>query len=487
MDRFRKQLTSRASTETTADLHSIYTEEAQTHSDAALLYSFASAESVMRKARRKATAVLLAANAQDDVASSITANSNPTLSELATLLRDSTKCKIKVGSKREDFFQDILNHDEAILFFHERTVEQTDRLDGLQVSASYSFAGGERHLLTVHSIGSADSTPLIYAIIREKSERIYSNAFAYIRDKLSNLLSPAIIVSDFDPAIQAALMRTYPEATIKGNWHEYVASVTRQCQEHRVDAACATGNAASALKMILVLPFLPADYMVPGLDALQKWMTEKGVKSPAMAAICRHVEETWLRGVGAGRMSIFRAPTTTSSITDHARTFYRQLEDTMTEKEPTVWHILDALTLLATKVHSRLARRRQLASIPGHSKHLNRDQVLTSTIIRNATEQWIRQPIHLRAPFQFLQMTSHFITEQFFDRVFGRVTRIVTDKGHIGHPSTIQVSSNNTPVVLMNQTTGDGPPPLVYFTASTQLNNRLSLNSEPPPLVPISR
>lgn len=51
VEKFRKSLTHRASKETT-DLYTIYWDEAsQRHSDAAMLYTFAAAESAMRKAR----------------------------------------------------------------------------------------------------------------------------------------------------------------------------------------------------------------------------------------------------------------------------------------------------------------------------------------------------------------------------------------------------------------------------------------------------
>lgn len=39
----------------------------------------------------------------------------------------------------------------------------------------------------------------------------------------------------------------------------------------------ARGHGSSCLRMLLVLPLLPADYMAPGLEAVRKWAQEKKV------------------------------------------------------------------------------------------------------------------------------------------------------------------------------------------------------------------
>lgn len=39
----------------------------------------------------------------------------------------------------------------------------------------------------------------------------------------------------------------------------------------------ARGHGSSCLRMLMVLPLLPADYMAPGLEAVRKWAQEKKV------------------------------------------------------------------------------------------------------------------------------------------------------------------------------------------------------------------
>lgn len=41
-------------------------------------------------------------------------------------------------------------------------------------------------------------------------------------------------------------------------------------------------------------------------------------------------------------------------------------------------------------------------------------QQVLDTIIKNATQQWIRTPVHLRSPLQFLQLSSHCINDTIY-------------------------------------------------------------------------
>lgn len=55
----------------------------------------------------------------------------------------------------------------------------------------------------------------------EKNETTYAAIFAYIRENLSNYITPNVIISNFDVKLQLTLSYTFPEANIKGFWSEY--------------------------------------------------------------------------------------------------------------------------------------------------------------------------------------------------------------------------------------------------------------------------
>lgn len=140
VDKFRKVLTQRAANETT-ELYTIYWEEAsQRHADAALLYTFHTAESAMRKARRK----------QYPQAPN---NSN----ELNDILANTKLFRIHSGARNGQFYQRTLSADDAIcvLFMHERTLQAIGHIDELHMNNVTEIklqSSNSYHLLIVHAM-----------------------------------------------------------------------------------------------------------------------------------------------------------------------------------------------------------------------------------------------------------------------------------------------------------------------------------------------
>lgn len=473
VDNFRRALTHRAATEKT-DLHSIYWEEATSQNEASLLYNFSKAESAMRKARGK----------------QIPSGHN-TIGEVGEILGTSDLFKIKCGNQKENFYQSTIYFEQAtaVICMHKRILERVGKVDEIHVNLSMEF-GDECHLMTIHSVeNTSNSVPIFYALLNRKSHPIFASVFAYLREH-TNII-PSVVISDFDPEIQSALELTFPEANIKGNWFEFVESVSNEARKLSLHRETMRGHGASAFRMILVLPFLPADYMAPGFSALKKWMQDKQIFSSNLITLCQHVESAWLKGSGRGpgKMSLFR---TTTNINNHLEKFNKELESMIASNSPpnpTVWHVLETLVCLATKIYVRQSRKVKP----------KKDQMVTEKIQQNATEQWIRTPIHLRSPLQFLQLTSHFIDENFFTKTIkagskneSGVRRTETVFKPSGSSKHVQNESSSkdkeTSVSVRPSQSSSDPPPLAFFPVH-QLNRRKHtlLMIEPPPLVPIQR
>lgn len=143
VDKFRKILTQRAASET-IDLYTIYWEEAsQRHSEAALLYTFAAAESAMRKARRKQLP-----------------QAPNNIEELSDILVNSTLFRIHSGSNRDQFYQTsiALENGVCVIFFHMKTIETLGRVEELQLNTvldtSVKAMSNMYHLLIFHAVYS---------------------------------------------------------------------------------------------------------------------------------------------------------------------------------------------------------------------------------------------------------------------------------------------------------------------------------------------
>lgn len=139
VEKFRKVLTHRAATETT-DLYTLFWEEAaQRHSDAALLYTFAAAESAMRKARRKQLPPV--------------PESFQGLGQ--TLVNSSLFC-VHSGTNRDQLYQTtlMLTEGNCMIFAHMKTIQFVGRVDEMHFDASLDFVmdGMTYHLMTVHAV-----------------------------------------------------------------------------------------------------------------------------------------------------------------------------------------------------------------------------------------------------------------------------------------------------------------------------------------------
>lgn len=331
---------------------------------------------------------------------------------------------------------------------------------------------------------------MVYAILTAKTPSALSSFFEYLSRDLK--LNPNIIITNFDPILHSTLSYGFPESTIKGNWFEFTNSVLKHQHHLAMEKDTSKGLGSSGLKMILMLPLLPPEYIVPGLDAIKKWLKDKIFFNENFSKLCDFVEQTWLRTVGSEKISIFGS---SRVFVNHVRTFNKELIDIIENQNPVIWVILEAITQITTKNFNRMLRKTKEA--PKQSKNF-----ISDTILKNATQQWIKTSVHLRSPLQFLQATSHCINDSMFLSTLIEATQnqspqvqsetppsmdsyncrdIVSSEKDQHFPSCCGSSQREIPVIQECITySPTEPPPLVYFKQKGNVNN------EPPPLVPIN-
>lgn len=143
VEKFRKILTHRAATEST-DLYTIYWDEASQHVEASLLYTYAAAESAMRKARRKQLPPV-----------------PESIQDVGEVLTNSNLFRVHSGQNKDKFYQTMLdlNGSTCLIFAHMKTMEQLGKVDEMYLDASIKMLPNfstEYHLLTVHSVQALD-------------------------------------------------------------------------------------------------------------------------------------------------------------------------------------------------------------------------------------------------------------------------------------------------------------------------------------------
>lgn len=322
---------------------------------------------------------------------------------------------------------------------------------------------------------------------------------------------------DYCQQMQSALAYTFPEASIRGYWFQYTNDILAFIKNQGIYGQLLRGHASSALRMLLVLPLLSAEYMSPGLEAIRKWSREKQVHSNYLAQLSGYIEQSWLRKIGADKMSIFGL---SHGVYNHIQHFNRELNSLLNVNSPLIWNVVECITHIATRTYVKCNKKLKMAK----QKPLSKNQQVLDTIVKNATQLWIRTPVHLRNPLQFLQLTSHCINDiNYFNyNSLGDTKIIMSDNSSItntllGYDSTAMNSVNiitdlnaiplttaiepndflniNTQPydsVSLNKTKANlivssDPPPLAFFPKAAKICQKpiLFSSTEPPPLVPI--
>ncbi|XP_055543825.1 uncharacterized protein LOC129729338 [Wyeomyia smithii] len=490
VDRFRKVLTQRAAREST-DLHVIYLEEATNrHSDASLLYTFSQAESCMRKARRKQ-------HPQEP----------SSIEELKEILESSDLFRIHSGNNRDDFYQTMITLESTtcLVLWHYKTIEMVGKVDELYVDCSFALepnSTSKYYLLIGLVFRQTLCTPIFYSIMTEKSHSGFAAVFAYIREQLGASISPSIILTEANDVMHNALEITFPEATVKVYWHHYTTAVLNRMRQLGLSRETAKGHPCSGLRMLLVVPLLPANYMTPGLEALKKWMNEKNIFTHGFCRLCDYVEQSWLGAIGVKRLSLFGQR---HSVSCQIKNFLKDFESQEgLDQRISIWRVLEILTQLATKHYVKLSKRNKRTQSEKQSKPMKKIQQVQETVIGNATQMWIKTAVHLRNPLQFLQLCSHCINDAIITDTIPTTTAGTIPLKKV--PSTVpemmpavtEHVSSFEPVSVQNDqlritVPSNDPPPLAFFpkvmVKQTDVKTVSQFNyskTEPPPLVPLS-
>lgn len=455
VDKFRKVLTKRAIEKPNKSLVEIYLEETLNFTEASILYPFPNAESTMRKARAK---------------------HKPRMNKLPSSNEAEQLSELNHQLQKHYCQEVIAEHGSTVIFMHQFSIKQLGRIEEIHVDCSITCSDDEScerlFLVTVLAMVKNQDFPIAFGLLKAKSVEIFSSFFAHIHQKAPTTLVPNNILTSCDQNLQESLKTTFPEATIKVMWFFYASSVLKFAKERGIlKMVNQSLFHLSSLKMILAIPLIPANYMIPGLDALKKWMFEKSVH---FEGLCEFIDTCWLTSDGAEKISIFNG--LSHSINNYVQIFNRDLlqnRDLDTLKKS---QLLEAITKQASKTVAKLNKTKATPT-------LKKAQKLQKTVLETATHNWIKANIHLRRPIQFLQQVSHCIDD-------GLVSFLNNyDLGEkkstcFQLPEPQEAFFDLVPIASPVKAISSEPPPLIYFnsvaaTSSTVIN-------EPPPLAPIS-
>uniref|UniRef100_T1GB53 MULE transposase domain-containing protein n=1 Tax=Megaselia scalaris TaxID=36166 RepID=T1GB53_MEGSC len=308
-----------------------------------MIYTFQLAESAMRKARRKLT-------------TGQTGNVD-CVNDIIPVLDTGDLFQVNYGNFKDSIYQKTISlvDSSCMIFMHQKTFEVFKRISEMHVDCSMQFVqktNVKYFLISVHFVEGELTSPVVYAILTAKTPSSLGAFFEYLSRDLK--LTPNLIITNFDPALHSSLAYAFPESTIKGNWFEFTNSVLKKQKYLDMEKLTSKGLGASGFKMILMLPLLPPEYMVPGLEAIKKWLKDKDLLNDSFSKLCDFVEHSWFRTVGSEKISIFGS---SKVFINHIRVFNKELIDIIENQNPIIWVILEAITQLTEKNFNRIVRK----------------------------------------------------------------------------------------------------------------------------------
>ena len=448
VDKFRKVLTKKAIEKPLKTLVDIYLEETLNFTEASILYPFGSAESTMRKARAKSKH-----------------KAKPTAED------SNDPQNVYHQQLLKHFCHETLN-ESTVIFMHQHSLKIIGKIEEIHVDCSIRCTDEDLYLVVILAMVKSQNFPVAFGLIKNKSQENFLTFLSFIRNK-SPSLCPNNILTNCDTLLQDALKITFPEATIKIMWYFYASSVLKFARE--TSALQCIGKSLFhkiSIKMMLAIPLIPANYMIPGFDALKKWMFEKSVFE--FNGICEFIDQNWTDQ--AEKISIFNS--LSHSINNYVQNFNRDLLNGRNVEDLTKEKLIEAISKQATRAVVKINKTKGITS-------LKKSQKLQLTIFETAKNNWIKANIHLRRPIQFLQQVSHCIDD-------GMISFLLNCDEGIKANEVFKLPRTETLFSDLSSVVSPGfslipsePPPLIFFNQQIQRNNVVV--SDPPPLVPILR
>ncbi|XP_060855076.1 uncharacterized protein LOC132932730 [Metopolophium dirhodum] len=321
--RFRSTLVERSKTETTP-LKVIYDEEIVRNPDAALVYSWPTAESSMRQSRRSVCPAVPS-----------------TLRELGEYLDMNTD---RYQCNNYNFYQEwIVDNDGkySVMFACQEIISAVVHQGATELHADATFKVVPsmphcRQLFMLHLILQNHSVPVCFVLMEVKTEAAYRKVLERFSRKFPEV-RPLTIMIDFETALRNVFSDVYPEATVSSCWFHFVQSLQKNIkkmgysnhvQQHREAKMC--------LRMCAVLALLPAHQIEQGFQDIKMHAQNNGVLLPRFFT---YFTSFWLTRKGPECFSVYNQPRRTNN---NVESFHSNLKQTFQVSHPNLWRMLDS-------------------------------------------------------------------------------------------------------------------------------------------------
>ncbi|XP_060855406.1 uncharacterized protein LOC132933094 [Metopolophium dirhodum] len=352
--------------------------------DAALVYSWPTAESSIRQSRRSVCPAVPS-----------------TLRELGEYLdmnTDRYQCNY-------NFYQEwIVDNDGkySVMFTFQEIISAVVHQGATELHADATFKVVPsmphcRQLFMLHLILQNHSVPVCFVLMEVKTEAAYRKVLERFSRKFPEV-RPLTITIDFETALRNVFSDVYPEATVSSCWFHFVQSLLKNIkkmgysnhvQQHREAKMC--------LRMCAVLALLPAHQIEQGFQDIKMHAQNNSVLIPRFFT---YFTSFWLTRKGPESFSVYNQPRRTNN---NVESFHSNLKQTFQVSHPNLWRMLDHLKNISIKQHIVI---NQLAAGMATTRNTKFKFILNSLRIKHATALLATGAITIK---EFLLQCSHCV------------------------------------------------------------------------------
>ncbi|XP_022180518.1 uncharacterized protein LOC111040800 [Myzus persicae] len=318
---FRSKLIQRAVEETTK-LRIIYDEECLRYARAAVHYCWPTAETSMRKARKKIIPPL-----------------PPTLDALKEYLEqhlDRYKC---CG---HSFYQDYTIDNQGkytVIFGCIDLIRKVVNQGGEEVHADATFKvvpsrPNCRQLFIMHIIIQNHSIPVIYVLMESKTETAYTQVLMKCK-VLFPEIKPICIMTDFEIALQNAFKIVYPDAIQHACFFHYVQCLVKNIRSQGLIPYVTNNEMAQiCIKMTAALALLPSNKIEEGFQIIRRYSRDNNIN---LTSFFTYFSNYWIQTRGPEVFSVHGVPRRTNN---NIESFHSQLKEKFQTVHPNLWTFL---------------------------------------------------------------------------------------------------------------------------------------------------
>ncbi|KAF7685046.1 hypothetical protein CDIK_4205 [Cucumispora dikerogammari] len=299
---------------------------------------------------------------------------------------------LKKTMRKETFLQfdsGIECPNRVVLFYSLPTIEYLKKSDVIMMDGTFKICPPSFYqIYTIHGVIYGKSFPMIYIIMKNKTQSAYSLAFNFINRNIN--INPKYILLDFEIAAINAARETFPHSKVQGCLFHFGQSLWKKLQNLSLSQKYKNDkNFNQTVRMLLNLAFVPPVDVIKQYSSIIK--IYKKTENKELQKFLKYFENTYVGSVEQDNIykepifspdlwSCFfrvldRAPRTTNAVESWHRSIRRKIEST----HPNMSKLIDSFQKEEETVHLNLikAARGELQLI---RKNFKKEFLLINTL-----------------------------------------------------------------------------------------------------------